>query len=85
MFIEIRLKEKHVYLTQRLSKYINITNLYIFSKIIHSKRTNDRYAQLCESLNLDQISLSLGGPLLLNLRGNNGNLDVPVKMPRQNA
>jgi len=34
---------------------------------------------------LKEVHLSIGGPILLNLRGNGGILDVPVKLPRQAA
>lgn len=52
-FIEIKMKEKQIYTTQRLSKYINMVNAYVFSKIVHSKRIVERYRQVCEALNID--------------------------------
>lgn len=79
------MKDRQVFVSERLSKYLNMTNLYVFSKIVAAKKTTERYKQDCEKFNFDQVYLSLGGALLLNIRGNGGILDIPVKLPRQAA
>ena len=40
-------------------------------------------ASVCEKYNIADIHVSFGGPIVLNLRGNGGVLDIPLKLPRQ--
>lgn len=47
------------------------------------KKAKERAAAICQKYNISEIHISLGGAILLNLRGNGGILDVPVKLPRQ--
>ena len=62
-----------------------MTNLFVFAKIIYHKKNNERIKSVCEKLNIKDVHLSVGGPVLINLRGNGGVLDVPVKLPKQMA
>jgi len=84
MFTTIRLKDKEVHLTERLTKYINITNLFLFYQIVYSKRVIDWLTVLTKKYDFE-AEVSYGGPILLNLRGNLGSLEMPVKMGRQQA
>ena len=38
---------------------------------------------MCEKYNMESVYFSLGGPVVLNLRGNRGSTEVPVKLPKQ--
>lgn len=38
---------------------------------------------MIEKYNFNNINISYGGPILLNLRGNKGNIDLPIKLPKQ--
>ena len=83
LFVSIRLKEKEVLVTERMSKYLNMSNLFVFAKLVHNKKQLEKNRDLCEKYSLKAVHLSIGGPILLNLRGNGGVLEVPVKLPRQ--
>ena len=62
-----------------------MTNLFVFAKIIYHKKNNERIKTVCEDLSIKDVHISIGGPVLINLRGNRGVLDVPVKLPKQLA
>ena len=36
----MKLKEKDIFLSERLSKYLNMTNMFVFAKIIYHKKNN---------------------------------------------
>ena len=79
----LKLREHSVFFNQQLANYLNPCNLFVFSKIVYPKKSKERLAAFCQKFNIADVHLSLGGPILLNLRGNGGVLDVPVKLPRQ--
>jgi hypothetical protein len=81
--MSLRLKEQEVFFNQKLGKYINPTNLFLFSKVVYPKKQQERIVSVCEKYNIANIHLSLGGPIVLNLRGNGGVLDIPLKLPKQ--
>jgi len=66
-----------------MGKYINPANSFVFSKIVYPKKVKEKMVSVCQKYNISDIHISLGGPILLNLRGNDGILDVPLKLPRQ--
>lgn len=67
----------------KLVKYLNSTNAFVFSKIIDSRRIAERHRIAVEKHNFKDIYLSFGGPIILNLKGNRGVVDVPGKLPKQ--
>jgi hypothetical protein len=40
---------------------------------------------MAEKYNMQDVYLSYGGPIILNLRGNKGYIDIPSKLPKQLA
>lgn len=44
----LTIKDKEITLSSKLSKYININNVYVFSKLVTSKKTIDKYNVLAE-------------------------------------
>jgi hypothetical protein len=79
------LKDKEIYITYKLVDYINPTNLFVFSKIVYSKRVVEKHKAMADKFNFKDIFISFGGAILLNLRGNKGNLDIPGKLPKQQS
>lgn len=57
--------------------------MFVFSKVVYPKKQQERMASVCEKYNIAAIHVSLGGPIVMNLKGNGGVLDIPVKLPRQ--
>jgi len=57
--------------------------VFVFSKVVYPKKQQERMASVCEKYNIAAIHVSLGGPIVMNLKGNGGVLDIPVKLPRQ--
>jgi hypothetical protein len=45
----------------------------------------ERHKIAIEKHNFKDIYLSFGGPIILNLKGNRGNIDVPGKLPKQQS
>jgi hypothetical protein len=57
--------------------------VFVFSKVVGSKRILEKHKTMVEKYNFQEVWISFGGPIVLNLKGNKGSLDVPVKLPRQ--
>jgi hypothetical protein len=45
----------------------------------------EKHKAMADKFNFKDIFISFGGAILLNLRGNKGNLDIPGKLPKQQS
>lgn len=79
----MKLREKTVYISNKMLRYLDYNSAYLFFKVLHSKKNSESMEQLLGKHLFHQGFISYGGPIIINLSGSPERAEIPAKLPKR--